>query len=327
MATKTFTYLFWITLVILGLILFKWYWRLQMMYNSSILSFYTPDSFAVPENLREDHDRLINQGSVIMKSKKAVIAILVRDQESKLPEIEKKAERVGNMFNDYRIVVVENDSKDDTRAYLLRWTHRNPRVTVLGCGINADKCSMKFPKTEGHHVDRPRIEKMTHLRNIYLDHVKNHLPSWDYLLIWDLDAVGMVYLDGIAHSIGYLEENPDVDIACANGIYRWGVLTLFYDTYATLSKGENFHIDMKTPHDIRKGLWEHQYQRGEPPEEVDSCFSGFTIYRIPSLLPPEVKYDMSPDDNLECEHVRLNKKIQGKKVINPSMINFILLND
>ena len=62
-----------------------------MMYNSSILSFYTPDSFPVPENLRQDHDRLVNQGSVLMKSKKAVIAILVRDQESKLiPEMKRR---------------------------------------------------------------------------------------------------------------------------------------------------------------------------------------------------------------------------------------------
>lgn len=83
---------------------------------------------------------------------------------------------------------------------------------------------------------------------------------------------------------------------------------------------------MKTVHDIRKGLWEAKYDRGEDPVEVDSCFSGFAVYRVDALLPNNVVYDMSSDDNLECEHVRLNMKIKGGKAVNPSMINLVLEN-
>lgn len=319
--------LFFVSLIVLVVILVKFYWRFQMMYNSSILSFYTPDSF--PLSNKSSYDKILDQGETVIKNKTVVITALVRDVEKRMPEIKKKAERVGKLFKDYRILIVENDSKDLTRAKLLEWASQNPKVIILGCGYNAEVCNLpKMPKTDGHHVDRARIEKMTTLRNIYLDEIKrNFTRGWDYVVMWDLDMLGSVYLDGITHTIGYLDQSPEVNVVCAYGIYRWGALILFYDTYALLHPGENFHIDMKSIHDIRKGWWEARYQRGDPVFDVDSCFSGFAIYRLQPLLDNDVEYDMSGPGNLECEHVRLNKKIRGRKVVNPSMLNFVLLND
>jgi Cryptococcal mannosyltransferase 1/Glycosyl transferase family 2 len=321
--TKT---LFYLTFGILILILWKWYWKFQMMYNSSVLSLYTPDTFPVYNNKR--FDERCRQGLGDASNKSVVIAGMVRDIESRIPEIKKKVLRVAKIFKNYQILIVENDSKDRSRELLLEWAKENPRVTVLGCGRNAPRCSISLAKqkTDGHHVDRQRINKMTHLRNIYLQEIKEKYALYDYSIFWDLDMIGSVYLDGICNSLGYLNERPDVDVVCANGIYRWGPMTLFYDTYALLHKGEPFHIDHKTCHDIRKGLWEMKYDRGEEPVEVDSCFSGFAIYRTTVLLPDRVIYDMSSENNLECEHVRLNMKIDGIKVVNPSMINLVLEN-
>ena len=303
------------------------------MYNSSVLSLYTPDTFPIPEDLKKEYNKILRIGLENIGSQRVIITALIRDVAHKLTEIKQKAERVGNLFYDYRILIVENDSTDGTREGLLQWVRENPKVVILGCGYNVKECKIpKSPKTDGHGVDRTRIEKMTRLRNIYLEEIKKNYSgvesnAWNYTIMWDLDMVGSIYLDGIIHSIGYMTLKRDVDVMCAYGIYRWGFLTLFYDTYALLHKGEQFHIDMKTIHDIRKGLWEAKYDRGEKPVEVDSCFSGVAIYRTLSLLPESVIYDMSPSTNLECEHVRLNIKISGKKMINPSMINFVLLND
>lgn len=323
----------WFFLVVCLFIFVVWkcYWRLQIMYNSSILSLYTPDTFPISETHKNMYNTLLKHGTYFAKTQKVIITALLRDVEHKLPEIEKKIEKVGNMFLDYRVLLVENNSKDATRSYLLSWSRRNPKIIILGCGINADKCSISLSsaqkKTEGHYVDRQRIEKMTHLRNIYLQEIKQHYSDFgNFVIMWDIDTVGAVYLDGILHSMGYLSQHPNVDVVCANGIYRWGFLTLFYDTYAYIDHGDQFHINTKTVHDIKKGLGV-QYKRGEPPIDVVSCFSGFAIYRLASLLPHGVYYDMSDEYNLECEHVRLNMKIKGKKVMNPSMINFVLLND
>lgn len=323
------TVLFGMCLFLLLVMLWKWYWTVQILYNPSSISLYTPDTFTFDtEEEERKYEETVDLGIDYAKTKRVVIASLVRDVEPRLPEIIKKAERVGRLFSDYRIVIVENDSKDDTRKLLLGWASRNPKVTILGCGINAKECSLpKAPKTDGHYVDRTRIQKMVDLRNIYLDHVKQYYSEYDYVVMWDLDMIGSVYLDGIQHSLGYLSQHHDVDVVCAYGIYHWAFFTLFYDTYALLHRREKFHIDHKTIHDIRKGMWEAKYSRGNEPVEVDSCFSGFAVYRTASLLNDAVKYDMSPPNNLECEHVRLNKKIRGKKVVNPSMINLVLLND
>lgn len=330
MTTRGIKLLFFVTLFIFVLVIWKWYWKVQLMYNSSIVSMYTPDTFPIPENLKIKYHRSVKNGFELSKTKKVVFAALVRDVEERMPYIERKVEKMGKMFGDYRILIVENDSTDGTRSYLLNWAKRNPRVTILGCGINAKACSIKSAteKTDGHGVDRRRISKMVDLRNIYLNEIKNNekLQKFDYAIFWDLDMISSVYMDGVANSMDYLENHHNTDVVCAYGIYRWGIFTLFYDTYALLNQGEQFHIDMKTVHDVRKGLWEVKYDRGEDPVKVDSCFSGFAIYRISSLLPTSVFYDMSSEENLECEHVRLNMKIKGEKVVNPSMINIILEN-
>jgi hypothetical protein len=184
-----------------------------------------------------------------------------------------------------------------------------------------------MPKTDGHSVDRTRIEKMVKLRNIYLEEIKENYWDWDYTIMWDLDLIGNIYVDGIEHSMGLFSKNLDVSTICSYGIYRWGLMTLFYDTYALVHLNENFHIDDKLYHDIKKGWWDARYKRGDDPFEVDSCFSGFAIYKTSALVDENVIYDMSPLGNLECEHTRLNKKIKGKKLVNPSMINYVLLND
>ena len=298
------------------------------MYNSSILSLYTPDTFPLKEEYEEEYNRILQNGKDYSSMQRVIITTMVRDVSKRLPEIKRKAEMLGKIFRDYRILIVENDSKDGTRGLLLDWASENNKVIVLGCGYNEDECSIKnAPKTEGHTIDKTRIDKMSMLRNIYLQEIKKTYYDWDYVIMWDLDLIGSIYLDGVIHSFGYLDENKLVDVVCAYGIYRWLYFKLFYDTYALIEKDDNFHINNKLLHDIKKRIEKSTMERGQEPQEVESCFSGFAIYRTSSLLGKDVFYDNSIDDNIECEHYRLKKKIKGKKVINPSMINIVILND
>lgn len=318
--------LFFIILILIIILILKYYWKIQLLFNSSGVSLYTPESFKIPDDLKDVHKRNVKNGFDIAKNKKVVFAVLLRDKEERIPEIIKKVERMGNLFNAYAVLIVENDSSDNTRDALLQWSKKNNRVTILGCGYNVKRCSvpMATKKTEGHSIDRARIDKMSILRNIYLDEIAKNYSNYDYTIVWDLDVIGSVYLDGVAHSINYLDKNKNTDLVCAYGIYNYGVFTLYYDTYGHLAKGEkSSHIDMKTPHDIRTGLWEVKYNRGDDPVEVDSCFSGFSIYQTSSIL--DARHEISPKNNIECEHVVLNRKLK-RKVMNPSMINVILEN-
>ena len=127
---------------------------------------------------------------------------MIRDVAGRVPLIREKVERLGEAFADYVVLIVENDSKDGTRRLLLEWAARNPKVKVLGCHsvgggrgdggevVPAESCSVpSAPKTDGHSVDRPRIEKMVKLRNVYLDEIKRKYSSWNFAAMWDLDPI------------------------------------------------------------------------------------------------------------------------------------------
>jgi hypothetical protein len=338
------TYVFSIILVVLALLIYMYSWKISLMFNSGGISLYTPDSFPIRDGKENDVKKIFVQGLRYAKSSSIIISGMLRDASKSVPTIIRKVEMLGEKFGKYKVLIVENDSKDNTRALLLDWASRNPRVTILGCGINTSECKMGTQPTIGHGVNRRRIQKMVTLRNIILDHIRGSsdsdddqtdpLSSYAYTAIWDLDTIGSVYIDGVMNTIYHLEQssNAGVDAVCANGIYRWvGSIPIYYDTYAHLDHGDKFHISTKYLHDVKKGLTQGTRQRGDDLVDVKSCFSGFTIYRTSGLLAPGVEYDMSPengsDDNLECEHVRLHAKLKGSVRLNPSMVNLVVLNE
>ena len=177
------------------------------MFNSTTLSLYTPDTFILPYDLMDNHDKLVNQGKQYMRSQRVVICTLLRDVSTKIASIIRRTEKIASFFGDYRILIVENDSKDDTRKKLLEWSQKNNKVVVLGCGENVEKCEMKLPKTEGHSVYKSRIDKMVKLRNIYLDEIKERYTDFNYVIVWDMDIIGSVYIDGIQNSFGYFAQD------------------------------------------------------------------------------------------------------------------------
>jgi hypothetical protein len=314
--------------------LYRYYWRIQLMFNSDLYSLYTPDH-VFPITTKERYISHQKLGLETASKSRVVICGLIRDAEDKIDAIlKKKMESMGRLFKDYHILIVENNSTDKTREKLLKWSSQNPKVTILGCGVNAEEChiSIASTKTDGHNIDRSRITKMTVLRNIYLDHIRHSdLKNYDFGIVWDIDTLGTVYLDGVIDTIAKFTLNPSTAGICAYGIYRWGLLTLYYDTYAHLDVGEKLHIKDKFWHDVKKGLFT-KYSRGDDLVEVDSCFSGFTVYRLSSLIDENIYYDITPPDssNIECEHVRLHTKLRnsGHRIyLNPSMINLILLNN
>lgn len=52
---------------------------------------------------------------------KVVIVTVCRDVSDLLPEVINDLEKIGSLFQDYRIVAYENNSEDDTPSQLYRW--------------------------------------------------------------------------------------------------------------------------------------------------------------------------------------------------------------
>jgi len=339
MITTSHIILFVIILVIFVWIFAKNFWRIQLYFNTTGVSFYTPTTFSISDSQnRKQFDNLVKYGMNKMKSQSVVICGLVRDVESQIPYIIQKVERVANLFQKYKILIVENDSKDNTRSLLLKWSEKNKNVIILGCGVNQKECKLNMPKTQAHEIERWRIEKMVKLRNEYISYINSNLSDYDYCIVWDLDVIGIVYLDGIANSIGWMNSNDlltneskidssefSIDAICANGIYKFASPSwayVYYDTYAHLDYNEKYDINNHFTHSLSKRIG-CRYAFGEKLQKVKSCFSGFTIYRISSIK--GLMYDMSPENNLECEHVRFNRHLSNVYV-NPSMIYRLLMN-
>ncbi|HSA76173.1 MAG TPA: hypothetical protein VLE02_01390 [Nitrosarchaeum sp.] len=316
--------------VIVGYVIWKIYWKLQIYFNPHITNFFTPtDIFPIANDKKDKYGYYEKIGYDEMKEKTVVICTLLRNAENRIPDIIKQVEYLGKFFQDYKVLVVENDSKDATRKLLLNWVKYNPKVEILGCGINVEKCTLKKAAylTEGHSVNKQRIDKMAYLRGIYLEKIKEDYHNYDYCFMWDLDLIGSLYIDGVANSMGWLSSFPHINVMGSMGMYRWMGLLLFYDTYAYVKENECTHINYKWWNDLKKGLGTPlMHKRGSDPVKVESIFSGFCIYKVDALVGLEVDYTTKNECDIECEHHILNKKIGGV-YLNPSMIYLILRND
>lgn len=318
-----------ILLIVIVWICFKNFWRVNLIFNKSVLENFTDDElFPLGAEYRDDYNRFVQKGLVHARNKRIVICSLVRDVEAEMQNIVRKCSSVTKFFKDYAIVIVENNSDDQTRKMLIDWHKLNPKVTVLGCGVNnPDYCDIPTAKvkTVAHGTDFNRINKMAYLRNIYLDYVKDNLRHFDYIFMWDLDILGSVYIDGILHSIGKLEDNKDINLMCAYGIRNIGMFSVYYDSYAHVGVDEEYVHSRRNEHSINNRLQLLNLDRGSELIECKSCFGGFAIYRISEIISKNLRYTQ-PGNELECEHLTLNKGITGKYV-NPSMINLVVLNE
>jgi hypothetical protein len=69
--------------------------------------------------------KVLQDGKTIMKQHKAIICGLTRDNAKELPSVIKYIERTGSLFQDYRVIMFENDSNDTTKEILSEWALLN----------------------------------------------------------------------------------------------------------------------------------------------------------------------------------------------------------
>lgn len=251
---------------------------------------------------------------------KIVISGLIREGENKISSIRKFCENIGSNFQEYHVLIVENDSTDKTRQKLLEWQSETPDlVTILGCGVNARQCLMKTKFYRNHEEDSNRISALAHLRNIYLDHTKSHFSHYDYLIVCDFDLYARVHIQGLEEAFQFISTESKCNAVSANSrrnpskLDNSESLLEYYDQFAYLPLKKEFGFDnIKMKHQwddiVKKTV---RYNVGDTPYEVQSAFGGFTIYKIKPLLISEVKYNSFPEGKIGCEHVYFHQHISG----------------
>lgn len=330
---------YWLLLII-GLYIFICYFMVEVyIYFFSNLSYFdlvNPEIFnrtiidrefvnkyvKIPNSKK--YKESIQRGYEEAKNKTIIITSLAREVELRISDSKNKLENIGKCFKDYRIIIYENDSQDDTRDMLLDWSKENEKVIILDC-CDEGSCDCKLNSIDSYKsgwAGKERIEKMRHLREKLLIYCRNNFSHFDYYLTYDFDLQGGLYLDGLITS--FSENNWDMIFA--RGLQSMPKITkkrlILYDSlpYIPMNMDFNHKNSLKFMFDkFDKDLG--KVKAGSNFVRCKSGFNGLAIYKMKSVKDSSYK-----KSNFYCEHIDLhyNMSINGydKIYYNPNMIMF-----
>ena len=244
-----------------------------------------------------------------MKQYNVIFGGTVRDSEKYIKENLDNIEKCGKLFNSFKVVIYENDSKDNTRKLL-----------------NDNKKDNYIYLFEDNITEPLRTVRLANGRNKVLNKIRelNKDNKYQYMIIVDLDdrTVSGNFINTIYTNFLY----DDWDVLTGNQSDQyydlWALRMinfLDYDCikamYSDMSKqlpGYQTHIIDKMKH----------YEPGQL-LDVKSAFGGIAIYKLNSI-PDTCKYIGNNDDGSEIsEHVPFNQclKDNNKKIyINTSFL-------
>ena len=296
-----------ILLIILIILLFFSVEQYCRNNNKSLLEIRNPDwfkditkfpyeSFPCKKNCNE-YKNTVLKGYENMKKINIVFTGLCIDIENKIDILKKRMEHLGSFFNSYKVVIFENDSKDQTRSLLKNWCLINKNIYLIDCPEDKD-CILKNKSAINYGIfSNMRYEKMVDYRNRLLSFVKTNFYDFDCLCMIDLDIGGPISIDGIAHSFGLYN---NWDMISSHGLY--GItLSLGIPTYYDLLAYEKDNIDFeKNKLDLFKIIIDTNKNIGDDLIKVKSSFAGISFYKMDII---NSNIDYTPlDNNYKCEH-------------------------
>ena len=234
-----------------------------------------------------------------LKESTAVFCILARDCAEQLEYNISIIENMRTAFKETHVVVVENDSRDETLAVLKKWQAESSSVDILHPDTS------QFDKLD-------RIERIAACRNTYLAAIRE--PAYDYVVIIDAD----VRLTDVSLSEILSCAPPDFSAVFANGQYYTRIFgrrhpVSYYDLYAFLpADAMSIYTEpeklLKGAKTVRRGLKKNSFLR------CNSAFGGMAVYRYDAIC--DAVYEAQPnplgDETLPfvCEHVGFNCKVR-----------------
>ncbi len=260
-------------------------------------------AFPPAAELAEDYFAACRRGYGEMAQTRVVITGLARNVGAILPLTIRRIENLARCFADFRVIVYENDSTDDTRLVLARWARGNRRVDAISEVLD-DPVN---PTTRC--LDR--AGRMALYRRRCQERILDRYDRFDAVIIIDFDVQGGFSIDGIASSFG----SPGWDFVGSNGlICRRHGLSLNalrqYDTWAL--RFDEALTPLSTA--AAGGI---VYERGMPLVPVTSCFGGLGIYAMEA-------YRAGTYGGDDLEHATFHRSLiargQGRLYLNPSQL-------
>ena len=250
---------------------------------------------------------------------KAVFAGCVRSCSAFLPAVLANIDALAATYDDHAVVIVENDSTDDTRAQLRGWAADRPQVRLIELDGLADRHPL-------------RTDRIAQARNAYLAAVREPAyADFDDLVLLDFDDVNSNPLDpeAFARARTWLWASPERTAVFANSEpFYYDVWALRHPTWSPNDCWAEARAAAGTL-SAKEARRRHVFSRQVPiaadrdPILVDSAFGGLGIYRREAAL--KGRYvGLDAEGAQTCEHVAFNRAAAGADgvmAIFPALLN------
>ena len=273
----------------------------------------------IPFYSSNDSDYRIHtaKGEVFLRDKKIVVGGLVRNGEAYLSENINHLCDILKISKDFRIVIYENDSEDNTKDVLKKLADSNSKIQYTSETNNRPMF--------GQVKNKERITALAEYRNKVLETIKTQYSDFDYVIIVDLDFKQLP-AKSLYNSFGHLANIQD-DCMGISGF-----------TYEIKRMNENMTMLWNYDCWAHRSNWWHDldyFQRldipvysmywfgymtlpiGMTPYVVNSNFGAMAIYRLKDYIQGEYS-------DIDCEHVSFHYSLRSKlnhvMLANPSQV-------
>ena len=243
---------------------------------------------------------------------KVLLCGICKNVESALPRTIQILEQVGTLFQDYRVIVYENNSSDKTPLLLQEWAKRNPKVDLQCDFIKPSDIATTIinHKQDGKFC---HVEEIARARNVVLDKAMSKTyEEYKYIIWMDMDFKLFPNFDGFREIFSSTQE--------WDAVFAYGVdpTNTYWDWYAF--RDHVFPIGSEL---LGNDWWYMQkYCQLKPTDKwypVYSAFGGCGVYKKSSIV--GCRYSGIVTEDLE----KLAKKIikEGTRTHHPQIMNYL----
>jgi|GEM_PF-6856592 len=240
-----------------------------------------------------------------------VICGCCRDVATHLPRVLESMHRIGRQFRAYRIIVFENDSRDDTRRILEAERQRFPAIIQL---LLED--GLPSPK---------RTERLAYIRNKLLDAARSADPGHQgLLLMMDMDDVaGEGTLAETIHTCFHYPFESWDTLATNRRLVYYDIWALRIARHLEFDFVERCERDRSMEGQRKYFLqFRRQIRKSDRLLPVLSAFGGAALYKM-SALSGKHYIGLNAEGREICEHLSLHAQMiaEGRKIlINTRMV-------
>ena len=237
---------------------------------------------------------------------KAVLVGCARSCAPSLDGVLANVEALGSTYDAFEVIIVENDSADDTRRRLRKFAQLRANVRL----IEADGLDRSHPK---------RTDRIAAARNLYMNAVREpHYADCDDLVVLDFDDVNCRRIDPAEFTAArhwLWQESNRRGVFANSTLFYYDIWVLRHPTWSPddcWARVRAAQATMGKEEAVRRYVAMRQIPiaPATAPIPVDSAFGGLGIYRRKEAL--EGTYaGLDPEGEEMCEHVAFNEIVKG----------------